>query len=62
MSTLVVAGMLLAVPAPGQDQTLVVGEAPPTGFELRTLDGELRSLAAVRGEHAVLLVFFRGTW
>ena len=59
----IVSMLVLSAPAvPGQQGALVVGESPPTSFELSNLDGEPRSLAAARGDHAVLLVFFRGTW
>lgn len=39
-----------------------VGGPPPTEIVLENLDGETVQLAAARGQHAVLLVFFRGTW
>lgn len=43
-------------------EALEVGAPPPTGFELRSIDGDTYRLADLRGERPVLLLFFRGTW
>jgi cytochrome oxidase Cu insertion factor (SCO1/SenC/PrrC family) len=62
---LVAAAMAAAVAvsaAEAAQARVAVGEAPPSGFTLENLDGEAVSLEAARGEHPVLLVFFRGTW
>lgn len=47
-------------PGPPHETALTVGEAPPVGFSLPSLDGEVRSLDDV--DRPLLLVFFRGTW
>lgn len=50
----------LAAPGPVHDTNIVVGEAPPANFVLRSLDDESFDLAAAEGP--LLLLFFRGTW
>ena len=49
-----------AAPGPPHETKIVVGEAPPTSFELRSIDGETLDLAAA--DRPILLLFFRGTW
>jgi len=49
-------------PGPPHETNLVVGQLPPTGFVLESLDGESYDLTAARGERPLLLLFFRGTW
>ena len=56
----------IAVAAPGglgvaQESVLEVGQPAPE-FSLESVDGELHSLADLRGEKALVLLFFRGTW
>jgi len=51
-----------AVAAPPiQPDRVEVGQEAPL-FELDSLDGEPVSLASLRGESPLILIFFRGTW
>lgn len=52
----------LAASSPAPGTALEVGSLPPTAFALPSAGGDSFDLAAARGRHAVLLVFFRGTW
>ena len=47
-------------PGPPHETKIVVGELPPTSFELRSIDGETFELASAG--RPILLLFFRGTW
>ena len=47
-------------PGPRHETRIVLGESPPTSFELRSIDDERFDLAAAEGP--ILLLFFRGTW
>ncbi len=49
-------------PGPPHETNLELGQPPPSAFVLESIDGATYDLAAARGEHAVLLLFFRGTW
>ena len=49
-------------PGPPHETLLTVGEAPPTGFTLESIDDESFSLEEALGERPLLLLFFRGTW
>lgn len=54
-------GRLAAQEPPRQPARVEIGQEAPL-FELETLDGELLSLRALRGESSLILIFFRGTW
>lgn len=47
-------------PGPTHETKIVVGDTPPTSFELRSIDDESFNLATA--DRPLLLLFFRGTW
>lgn len=49
-------------PAVSAETALTVGELPPSGFTLSSIDGRTHELEALRGRQALMIVFFRGTW
>lgn len=49
-------------PGPPHESALTVGELPPAGFTLPSIDGRTHELEALRGRQALMIVFFRGTW
>ncbi len=62
---LALAAVLGPASAPAAEEPAVervaVGQAVPD-FTLPDLDGEDRTLSALRGEKRAVLVFFRGAW
>lgn len=48
-------------PDTAQAERIQVGDEAP-GFALPDLDGEVHRLGDLRGEKALILVFFRGAW
>lgn len=57
-----VAALAQEEPGPHHETRLQVGEVPPEGFTLESLEGETFTLAEALGERPLLLLFFRGTW
>ena len=52
----------ISAPAAGEPaERVAVGQTAPD-FTLPGLDGEERTLSALRGDQRAVLVFFRGAW
>ena len=51
----------LAADTPSQADRVAVGDEAPA-FSLTSSDGETYTLADLRGEKDLVLVFFRGSW
>lgn len=61
MTMVLLSSQEMAAAAAQQPDRVEVGQEAPR-FELDSLDGEPVSLESLRGESALILIFFRGTW
>lgn len=61
MTTVLVSSRVVSAESPEQPDRVEVGQEALV-FELESLDGARLSLAALRGEAPLVLIFFRGTW